>query len=326
MTRTRPFRLLPLLLLAALLAPACKREAPAPAGQRYPVKGTVVRVDVAGRKVTVAHEDIPGFMPAMTMDFVVLEKDAALLEHVGPGDEITAALVAPDSRYWLEDLVVVRKGTPDPGATPRPRAHEPHPGDAVPDVALVDQDGHPLRLSDYRGKAVALTFVFTRCPLPDFCPLMMKKFAAAHAALAKDPALAARTHLLTVSFDTAHDTPDVLRAFGKPFQGTTPPFTHWSLATGKDSAIRALGEALELDYVEENRSFTHNLRTAVLGPDGKLRRLFRGSDWTSEELVAELKAATSASASTFSGPDRPNGPGQPVKRFRRRRGQWVNIG
>jgi len=164
----------------------------------------------------------------------------------------------------------------------------------VPDVALLDQYGRPLRLADYRGKAVALTFVFTRCPLPDFCPLMMKKFAAAHATLTSDPGLAARTRLLTVSFDTAHDTPEVLRAFGKPFQKTTPPFTHWSLATGKDEAIRALGAALELDYVEEDRSFTHNLRTAVLDREGKLRRLFRGSDWTAEELVAELKAAAGA--------------------------------
>ena len=116
-------------------------------------------------------------------------------------------------------------------------------------------------------------------------------FAAAHATLAQDPGLAARTRLLTISFDTAHDTPDVLRAFGKPFQKTTPPFTHWALATGKDEAIRALGGALELDYVEESRSFTHNLRTAVLDGEGKLRRLFRGSDWTPEELVAELRAA-----------------------------------
>ncbi len=287
-------RLLPLILLAALAAPACKREAPPAAGQRYPLKGKVVEVDLANRKVTIAHEDIPGFMPAMTMPFVVLEKDAALLRGVGPGDEITATLVAPDSRYWLEDLVVVKKGTPDPNATPAPRAHEPHPGDAMPDVALVDQDGKPLRLADYHGKAVALTFVFTRCPLPDFCPLMMKKFAAAHATLAKDAALASRTHLLTISFDTKHDTPDVLRAFGKPFQKTAPPFTHWTLATGKDEAIRALGGALELDYVEENRSFTHNLRTAVLDPEGKLRRLFRGNEWTPEELVAELKAAAGA--------------------------------
>ena len=286
-------RLLPLILLV-VLAPACRREAPAPAGQRYPLRGKVVEVDVAGRKVTIAHEDIAGFMPAMTMPFVVLEKDAALLPRVGPGDEVTATLVALDSRYWLEDLVVVRKGTPDPNATPGPRAHEPQPGDAMPDVALVDQDGKPLRLADYRGKAVALTFIFTRCPLPDFCPLVMKKFTLVHAALEEEPGLAARTRLLTVSFDTAHDTPDVLRAFGKPFQKTTPPFTHWSLATGKDDAIRALGGALELDYVEESRSFTHNLRTAVLDREGKLRRLFRGSDWTPEELVAELKAAAGA--------------------------------
>jgi protein SCO1/2 len=287
-------RLLPLILLAALAAPACKREAPPAAGQRYPLKGKVVEVDLDNRKVTIAHEDIPGFMPAMTMPFVVLEKDTALLEGVGPGDEITATLVAPDSRYWLEELVVVRKGTPDPNATPPPPSHEAHPGDAMPDVGLVDQDGRPLRLADYHGKVVALTFVFTRCPLSDFCPLMMKKFEAAHASLAKDAALASRTHLLTISFDTAHDTPDVLRAFGKPFQKTATPFTHWTLATGKDEAIRALGGALELDYVEENRSFTHNLRTAVLDREGKLRRLLRGNEWTPEELVAELKAAAGA--------------------------------
>jgi len=287
-------RLLPLILLAALAAPACKREAPPAAGQRYPLKGKVVEVDLANRKVTIAHEDIPGFMPAMTMPFVVLEKDAALLRGVEPGDEITATLVAPDSRYWLEELVVVKKGTPDPNATLAPRDPEPHPGDAMPDVALVDQDGKPLRLADYHGKAVALTFVFTRCPLPDFCPLMMKKFAAAHANLAKDAALASRTHLLTISFDTKHDTPDVLRAFGKPFQKTATPFAHWTLATGKEEAIRELGGALGLDYMEEDRSFTHNLRTAVLDREGKLRRLFRGSDWTPEELVAELKAAAGA--------------------------------
>jgi protein SCO1 len=287
---TRHRRLLPLVLLAALATPACRREA-APAVQRYPLKGIVVEVDSASRKITIAHEDIPGFMPAMTMPFVVLEKDAALLPGVGRGDEITATLVAPDSRYWLEDLVVVKKGTPDFSAAPRPRAHEPHPGDAMPDVTLVDQDGKRLRLADYRGKAVALTFVFSRCPLPDFCPLMMKQFAAAEAALTEDTGLAARTHLLTVSFDTKHDTPDVLRAFGRPFQKTTPAFTHWTLASGTEEAIRALGGALDLDYVEENRAFTHNLRTAVLDHDGRLQRLFRGNEWKPEELVAELRKA-----------------------------------
>jgi protein SCO1 len=288
---TRRYLLLPLALLAALASPSCRRETPPAAGHRHPIAGRVVEVDVANRRVTIAHGDIPGFMPAMTMPFAVLEKDAALLQRMGPGDDVTATLVAPDSRYWLEDLVVVKNGTPGPNAPPASRVHEAQPGDAIPDVALVDQDGRAFRLADLRGRAVALTFVFTRCPLPDFCPLLMRNFAAAEARLTKDPALSARTHLLTVSFDTKHDTPDVLRAFAKPFQKTTPPFTHWTLATGKDDAIRALGGAVELDYVEESRSFTHNLRTAVLDRDGKLRRLFRGNEWKPEELVAELRAA-----------------------------------
>jgi protein SCO1/2 len=282
-------RLLPLLLLCLPALPACRREALPAAGPRYPLAGTVTEVDAEARKVTIAHQDIPGFMPAMTMPFVVLEKDAAGLRDVRPGDEVKATLVTADSRYWLEGLAVVKAGAPPAAASPR--AREAQPGETLPDAALVDQDGRPLRLADHRGKAVALTFVFTRCPLPDFCPLLMTKFAAAHAALVKDPRLAERTRLVTVSFDPQHDTPDVLRAFGKPFQRTTPPFAHWALATGKDEAIRVLGGALGLDYVEENRTFTHNLRTAVLDTEGRLRRLFRGNEWTPEELVAELRAA-----------------------------------
>ena len=283
-----------LILLAALAGPACRREAAPAAGHRYPLKGEVVEVDVPGRMVTVAHEDIPGLMPGMTMDFVVLEKDAALLPEIGPGDAITATLAVSDSRYWLEDLVVVKKGTAGPNATPGARALEAKPGDAVPDVALVDQDGRPVHLTHFRGKALALTFVYTRCPLPDYCPLMMRQFAAVQATLANDPALAARTHLLTISFDTKHDTPDVLRAFGEPFQKTAKPFTRWTLATGREEAIRELGGALGLDYVPETQSFTHNLRTAVLDPQGRLRRLFPGNDWKPEDLVAELKAAAGA--------------------------------
>jgi protein SCO1/2 len=127
--------------------------------------------------------------------------------------------------------------------------------------------------------------------MPDFCPLMMKDFAAVEAQLAADPALLERTRLLTVSFDPKHDTPDVLRRFGAPFQKTRPPFSHWRLATGKDEAIRRLGEALELDYVEESASFTHNLRTAVVGRDGRLAKLYRGNDWRPDELVEALRAA-----------------------------------
>ena len=284
-------RLAPLLALLSLSLAGCSGPPPEAGAKSYPLAGKVVAVDAANRKITIDHEEIVGFMPAMTMAFVVLEKDASLLEGVTPGDEITARLVAPDSRYWIEDLVVVKQGTPDPNATPLPDVHALHTGDVVPDVPLVNQDGEAVRLSDYRGRAVALTFIFTRCPLPDYCPLMMKRFAAVHATVAADEDLAARTHLLTVSFDTEHDTPEVLRVFGEPFQKTDPPFTHWELASGTDEAIRTLGGPLGLDYVEESRSFTHNLRTAVVDPEGNLHILRRGNDWTPEQLVADLRAA-----------------------------------
>jgi protein SCO1/2 len=287
-------RLATLILLGALAVAGCRRPASAPSAKRYPVKGKVVAVDVADRKIAIDHQDIPGFMPAMTMPFVVLEKDQALLDAISPGDEITATLVTPDTRYWIEEIVVVRKGTPDPNAPPRPQAREPQPGDAVPDVALVNQDGQAIRLADYRGKAVALTFIFTRCPLPDFCPLMMKNFAEAHATLVADSKLGARTRLLAVSFDTQHDTPALLRAYGKPFQKTTPPFAQWQLASGTDPAIRTLGDALGLDYEEETGSFTHNLRTAVIDPQGKLFRFYRGNDWKPADLVADLRSAAGA--------------------------------
>jgi len=258
---------------------------------RYRLEGRVVSVDIEGRTLGVAHEEIPGFMPAMTMEFPVRAKEAVLLPNVAPGDEVSATLAVSASRHWIEDLVVVKKGAPVPGPSAQESAPGPRPGDELPDVALVNQDGRALHLSDYRGRALALTFVFTRCPMPDFCPLMMKGFAAVHAALVADPALRERTHLLTISFDPAHDTPEVLRAYGLPWQKTDPPFTHWDLATGEVEAIRELGAALDLEFVEEEGAFTHNLRTAVVDPEGRLVRLRRGNAWTAEELLADLATA-----------------------------------
>jgi protein SCO1/2 len=289
MAATRPV-LLAVLLATNLLA-ACRREPAAAGAKRYPLEGRVVAVDVLNRTLTLAHQDIPGFMPAMTMPFVLLERDAVLLRGISPGDSITATLVVPDSRYWIEDLVVVKPALPLPGATPGKLSREPEIGQLQPDVALIDQDGRALRLTSYRGRAVAITFVFTRCPMPDFCPFLMRSFAVAHAALVADPALVTRTALLTLSFDTVHDTPEVLRGFGRPFQRTSPPFTHWKLATGSLDAIRTLGEAVGLDFAPDAGSFTHNLRTAVVDPEGRLRRLLRGNDWQPAALVAELKAA-----------------------------------
>lgn len=282
------------LLLPILLLVVCSGTPPESGAKSYPLEGTVVEVDAPNRKITIDHEEIAGFMPAMIMPFVVREKDAALLDIVSPGDEVTALLVVPDTRYWIEQLVVVKQGILDPDAAPRPLPHGLHTGEALPEVALVNQAGDAVRLSDYRGRALALTFIFTRCPLPDFCPRMMGHFAKVHAALVADEHLRPRTHLLTVSFDTEHDTPEVLLAYGKPFQRTTPPFTHWELASGTDEAIRTLASALALDYYEEKGSFAHNLRTAVIDPEGKLHSLYRGNEWTVDQLLSDLHTAAGA--------------------------------
>ena len=283
-------RLVPL-VLAISLAAACREAAQAPAATRYAVKGTVVEVDEPARSVTLAHEEIAGFMPAMTMPFAVGEAEAALLRAMAPGDSVTATLVVSSSRYWLESVVVVKPEGPAAAPAGAKAMRPPQPGDAMPDVALVDQDGRPLRTGSYRGRALALTFVFTRCPMPDFCPFLMRGFAGAHASLVAHPALAERTALLSVSFDVAHDTPKLLVAYGRPFQKTEPPFSHWRLATGRLDEVRRLGAAFGLEFSEQQGSFNHNLRTAVVGPDGRLRRLLTGNDWTAAELVAELRAA-----------------------------------
>jgi protein SCO1/2 len=219
-------------------------------------------------------------------------KDEALLNVAAVGDEVTATLVIQGSRYWLEDVAVTRR---TPG-TPRPRpsgaAVEVKPGEGLPEVTLVNQDGRTLRLADYRGRALALTFIYTRCPLPDFCPLMMQNFVAVEAALAAEPALHSRTRLLAISFDTAHDTPEVLKRFGRSLAGKgSQPFAHWQFASGTDPEIRKLGNALGLEYDPDTGMWVHNLRTAVIGADGKLVRIIHGNDWKPAELVADLRAA-----------------------------------
>lgn len=282
------------LVLACALAASCRTgRAPdeAPGANRHALKGTVVEVDASAASVTLAHEEIKGFMPAMTMSFAVRDAEAALVRTMAKGDTVSATLVVADSRSWLESVVVTRP--PSPVAVPSGAAlpRQPQPGDFVPDVALVDQSGRPLRLAEYRGRAYALTFVFTRCPMPEFCPFLMRGFAGAHEALVADASLARKTALVTVSFDVAYDTPKVLLAYGRPFQKTEPPFSHWRLATGRLDEVRTLGAALGLLFSEEDQSFSHNLRTAIVGPDGRLRRLFTGNDWTSAQIVAELTAA-----------------------------------
>jgi protein SCO1/2 len=274
-----------LLAVAAVLG-ACRREPPP---HRYRLSGRVVSVEAASKDVVVAHGDIAGYMPAMTMPFPL--KDERLLAMLGPGDEISATLVTTRLSHWLEDVVVTRKSPAGdrPPAAPGAVRVEALAGEAVPDAPLVDEDGRGFRLADYRGRAYVVTFVFTRCPLADFCPRVSGLFAGIEKELSRDPALRARTRLLSISFDPEHDTPAVLRAYAKPFRGPgSDAGRHWDFATGKPEDIKALATFFGVDYEPDASGITHNLRTTVVGPEGEVVRVFRGSDWAAQDVLAAL--------------------------------------
>ena len=275
-------------MLALVCSAACGQAKPG-AERRYPLKGIVASVNRAVREVVVAHEPVPGFMPAMTMPFPI--DDDRALAVLQRGDSITATLVVGETHATLEEVKIVKKAAADVAPAPAPaKRPEPDKGDAAPDVSLVNQDGKKVRLSDYRGRVLAVTFVFTRCPLPDFCPRMVSHFAEVEAALGAQPALAAKAHLLAVSFDPKFDTPEVLRVYGKRSL-KSGSFDRFELLTGDSAEVKRLADFLSLQYDEDGPGFTHNLRTAVLDKDGKLFRLYRGNDWAPSALLADLRAA-----------------------------------
>ena len=191
----------------------------APAFKVYKLRGKVVSTNPATGEVTVDHEAIPGFMDAMTMPYKL--KDPSILSELHPGDTITADVLVsqnPDADILLDHIVVIAQGKPD--YKPTVFYHVPAPGDAVPDFKLRNQDGRAIDLDQFRGKTLLLTFIYTRCPLPNFCPLVTHNFAVIDKQLAANPALYAKTHLLCVSFDPEHDTPARLRAYGAQYIGS----------------------------------------------------------------------------------------------------------
>ena len=264
-------------------------EAPAEA-KRYELKGTIVAFDKNQRQVIIAHEAIPDFMDAMTMPFTL--KDEAAYDVMQPGAKIQATLAVSGERSWLENPIIT-VAVPDatPGAAASSGLREPTAGEQVPDFALVNQDGRRVSLADYRGRALALTFIYTRCPLPDYCPLMSENFAAVNRELAKDPALGTKARLLSVTVDPEYDTPKVLRSYGAGHTGefASERFERWQFATGDPSEVRRVAEHFGLSYARDKDQIIHSLRTAVIAPDGRLFKLYRGNEWKPAELLADLR-------------------------------------
>jgi protein SCO1/2 len=274
------------ILIAAFVAAvtaACSQD------KRYTLVGQIVAVDAARQEITVKHQDIRGFMPGMTMPFRV--KDATAMASHKPGDLITATLVVDDNRGVLEDIRKTGEAPLPAEAAPRPAAPLLEAGATVPDAEFVDQNGRKHQLADWRGKTLAVTFIYTRCPLPDFCPLMDRHFAAVQKSLQADAALASRVHLLSVSFDPQYDTPEVLKAHAGRVRADP---ARWTYLTGSPKAIDAFAAGFGVTIMREDRPATeivHNLRTAVIDRDGRLVTVLRGNEWQAAQLLDELRAA-----------------------------------
>jgi protein SCO1/2 len=260
----------------------------------YKLRGKVVSTNAATGEVTLNHEAIRGFMEAMTMPYKL--KDPSILSELHPEDVLTADLLVSqgaDADVFLDHIVVVGEGKPD--YKPTVLYHVPAPGDKVPDFTLRNQDGRSIHLDQFRGKELLITFIYTRCPLPNFCPLVTHNFAVIEQQLALDPALLRKTQLLSISFDPEHDTPERLRAYGAQYIGSDQKnaFAHWDFAVPQKPVLNEMAKYFDVGLTAgANDSINHTLSTTLIGPDGRVVHFYPGNDWTPDQVVADVKESS----------------------------------
>lgn len=270
-------------LLALLLSPACQLE------RTHDVRGRVVGFGSDSATVIVSHEDVPGFMPAMTMPFRA--RDQGSIAGLQYGDEITFTLSLTRSESWIDGIHLLTPDDPpllvpedqpqSPGA-----ASSPHlmPGGALPHVTLVDQDSTIFTLDTLRGYIVVMTFIYTRCPLPEYCPLMSEQMSILQQRLVRRHPDDVR--FLSVTIDPEYDSPGVLARYAAKYTGDTGT---WTFATGVPDEINRLTEALGVTVVRDGAQFDHSLTTAVIAADGTLSGVWRGNQWSTEEVAARVE-------------------------------------
>jgi len=275
-------------VLAVITAAGCAKRPQTV--KRYALSGKVVSADVSASRLVVNHKAIPGFMESMIMPYRV--KGASSLKSLAQGDEISADVVVQGADYWLENVRVTKKNT---GAKAQALEFRiPQVGDEVPNFALINQSGQRTTLNRYRGKVLLVTFIYTRCPFPDYCPRISGLFEEVNRKMLESPETAGRTHLLSVSFDPAHDTPAVLRKYGAAYVGNSPGkrFGHWEFAVPpKKDELQRMAKFFGLTYEPESGLITHSLSTTVIGPDGRIVRWYHGSDWKPDDIMRDVEEA-----------------------------------
>lgn len=262
--------------------------------QTFQVRGVIQEIKPGGKTAVIKHEEIPNYMPAMIMPLDV--KDAKELAGLKPGDSITFRMIVTQDDGWIDQVqkVVGAKvstnavAPPDRSFRRAPIVEPLNIGDVVPDYKFTNQLGKPISLAQHRGQALAITFIFTRCPFPLFCPRMNEHFLAVQNQLKAMPKGPANWQLLSISFDPENDTPAVLKQYAA--QRAADP-ARWSFATGELFTLDGITEQLGLQFWREDGTINHNLRTVVLDTKGRVHRIFAGNEWKPEELVAEMVKA-----------------------------------
>ena len=268
------------------------------ATKRYPFTGRIISVDLKAESASIDGDLIQGYMEPMVMVYKI--KPASALRQLQPGDSISGEIVVvdhdprdenADSDYWLENVKVTKHALEPPANGPH-AMHLPSPGEDVPDFSFTNQDGKKISLRQYRGKILLVTFIYTRCPFPDFCPRMSSNFADIYKQLGTNSALA-NTDLLSISFDPEHDKPKVLRDYGFSVAHTHDPalFRRWAFAAAPAADLPKIADFFALTVKPEGGLITHNLSTAVIGPDGRIVNWYHGGDWQVSDLIKDIADA-----------------------------------
>jgi len=295
-------RLLNALFIISLLFGCGCGRAPSPSAagpssqstnqKTFQVKGVIVAVKPKEKSVEIKHEAIPDYMPGMTMSFDV--RDTNELAGLQPSDSVSFRMIVTDTEGWIDQIKKINSAGTNLPPTNSPvqllRDVEPLTvGDPLPEYVLTNQLGQPISTTQFKGQALAITFLFTRCPFPEYCPLMANHFAETQQKLLGTANAPTNWHLLAVSFDPEYDKPAILKSYAERYKYNP---AHWTFATGAMIDIAALAEQVGLTFLnDESGSISHNLRTVVIDSSGRLRKIFVGNKWTTAELVQEITEA-----------------------------------
>jgi protein SCO1 len=246
---------------------------------KYKARGLVLKVDPASSTLTVSHEQIPGYMDAMVMPFTV--RDPKEVADVRPGDRIAFRLNVKKDRSHIDQVELLSAAPADLGLLDTPAVSTlVRIGQPMPDFTLTNQDGQALSLSSLRGKVVAVTFIYTRCPLPDYCPRMINNLQAVERRFPdrvnKDLALVA------ITFDPKFDTPERLKEYAQFFKSDKPG---WQFLTGSPEDITRVTQLFGVEFWPEEGLITHTLQTAVIDKEGKLAAQAEGKDYSGKQLA-----------------------------------------